>query len=139
LCLIFSVLVAACGCSQQKEIAPVSGLITIDGKPLGGGSIVFQPLAAAGSANAGKGSGAFCDEAGRFQLRTLDGRDGAVVGEHRVRIYGPRNQSAASPDSDKGGRKSSEIIPKKYNRDTQLTMTVPPDGITDATFNLTSR
>jgi hypothetical protein len=133
---LFSLLAAA-GCDQGRDIAPVSGLITLDGRPLAGGGIVCQPLAPPGSVIAGKGSVAFCDTDGRFQLRTLDGRDGAVVGEHRVRIYGPRAHNA--PANDAGGVKAREIVPKKYNRETELSLTVPEDGTTDANFNLTSK
>jgi hypothetical protein len=132
---LFSLLAAA-GCNQGRDIAPVSGLITLDGRPLAGGSIVCQPLAAPGSVNAGKGSGAFCDADGRFQLRTVDGREGAVVGEHRVRIYGPRTQNAPN---DIGGVKAPEIVPKKYNRETQLSLTVPAGGTSEANFNLATK
>lgn len=140
LCMVLFLLAVVAGCKDKgRDLAPVSGRITLDGRPLAGGSIVCQPLAVQGSVNAGKGSGAYCDEDGRFQLNTLDGRDGAVVGEHRVRIYGPRTQNAPTPDGDRGGVKIPEIVPKKFNRDTQLTLTVPVEGTTEADFKLTTK
>lgn len=135
---LFSLLLVA-GCDQGRAIAPVSGLITLDGRPLAGGGIVCQPLAPAGTIIAGKGSIAFCEADGRYQLKTIDGRDGAVVGEHRVRIYGPRAQNTPSSDGDKGAVRASEIVPRKYNRDTQLMLTVPAEGTTEANFNLTAK
>lgn len=140
LCAVVSSLAVIAGCtSQGRDLAPVSGRITLDGRPLAGGSIVCQPLAVPGSVNAGKGSGAYCDDDGRFQLKTLDGRDGAVVGEHRVRIYGPRTQNAPASDSDRGGLRVPEIVPRKYNRETELTLTVPAEGTTEANFQLTTK
>lgn len=138
--ILFSLSIVT-GCKDRgRAIAPVSGQITLDGRPLAGGSIVCQPLAATtGSVNTGKGSGAYCDADGRFQLKTLDGREGAIVGEHRVRIYGPRAQNAPASDGDKGGVKSSEVVPRKYNRDTELTLTVPAEGTDKANFILTTK
>ncbi len=137
-CVILFVLPVVTGCGD-KALAPVSGVITLDGKPLAGGSIVCQPLAPPGSVIAGKGSGAFCGEDGRFQLETIDGQTGAVVGEHRVRIYGPRNAQASASDRDVVGGAVKEPVPSKYNHNTELTLTVPRDGITEANFNLTTK
>jgi hypothetical protein len=137
--ILFSLPVVT-GCKDQgRALAPVSGLITLDGKPLAGGSIVCQPLAPPGSVIAGKGSVAFCDADGRFQLETIDGRLGSVVGEHRVRIYGPRNPKASASDGDGGGVAVSELVPKKYNHYTELTLTVPAEGTTEANFELTKK
>jgi hypothetical protein len=139
LCAVSPSLLVVVGCSDsRRDVAPVSGRITLDGKPLAGASVVSQPVAPPGSVIAGKGSGAFCDDDGRFQLETLDGRPGAIVGEHRIRIYGPRDPKATS-DRDGGGGPRREPIPAKYNKDTQLTLTVPPDGTSEANFSLKSK
>lgn len=141
-CGVYAVLLlalVASGCQKGvRPVAPVSGLITLDGKPLSGGSIVSQPAAPAGSIIAGKGSVAFCDADGRFQLKTLEGLDGAVVGEHRIRIYGPR-KSAADSAKDGPVNADADIVPKKYNRATELKLTVPPEGTAEANFALTSK
>lgn len=140
ICVLLIVLPLISGCQKnERPIAPVSGAITLDGKPLAGGSIVSQPLAPKGSVIAGKGSVAFCDADGRFKLKTLDGQNGAVVGEHRVRIYGPRAQNATASDSDAGRVSTPEIVPSKYNHKSELMLTVPPEGTTEANFNLTKK
>lgn len=139
ICAILLLPLVATGCRKGvRPVAPVSGLITLDGRPLAGGSIVSQPAAPPGSIIAGKGSVAFCDADGRFQLKTLDGLDGAVIGEHRVRIYGPR-KSAASSSKDGPSSASAEIVPKKYNQSTELKLTVTPEGTKEANFKLTSK
>ena len=140
ICAVLIVLPVICGCRKSdRPTAPVSGAITLDGKPLAGGSIVSQPLAPQGSVIGGKGSAAFCDANGHFTLQTLDGQDGAVIGEHRVRIYGPRVQDATASDADARRNSAKEIVPAKYNHKTELTLTVPPDGTTEANFNLTKK
>lgn len=138
-CAILLLLVAT-GCQKGvRPVAPVSGLITLNGKPLAGGSIVSQPAAPPGSVIAGKGSVAFCDADGRFQLKTLDGLNGAVVGEHRIRIYGPRKAATEVSTKDGPVDANADIVPKKYNRATELKLTVPPEGTTEANFKLTSK
>jgi hypothetical protein len=131
-------LVAATGCGERsKTLAPVSGAISFDGKPLASGSISFQPVAQPGSIIAGKGSIAFCDPQGRYQLMTIDDRPGAVVGEHTIRIFGPKTKQIES--SDDSGRTSPELLPRRYNFDTELTFTVPPEGTDKADFVLSSK
>lgn len=133
-------LLTIAGCNGNvRPLAPVSGRITLDGKPLAGGSVVVQPVAPPGSVIAGKGSVAFCDADGRYQLETIDGKPGAVIGEHRVRIYGPRKQKSTAVDGDTRGAATGDIVPKKYNHNSELMLTVTADGKSDADFKLTSK
>ena len=128
-------LVAAIGCQAgERSIAPVSGRVTLDGKPLPGAGVIFQPIASAGQTLAGRGSFAYCDSDGHFELETVDGQPGAVVSQHQVRIYGPQAKPSSADD---GGRKPQrEIIPERYNYQTELTFTVPPNGTKEAIFEL---
>ena len=74
------------GCAGQG-LAPVSGRVTLDGKPAANVHVSFQPMATGGNINPGGGSYAIVDEDGRFTLKTVDGdKRGAVVGKHRVEI-----------------------------------------------------
>ena len=134
------VLVWACGCGDKgPPLAPVSGLVTLDRKPLAGGSVVFQPVAPTGSKIAGKGSAAFCDAEGRFRLETTDGRSGAVVGDHRVRIYGARKTAPVDSKIDGAETTALEVVPRKYNFETTLTFAVPREGTSTADFELTTK
>lgn len=133
-------LFALAGCNGNvRPLAPVSGRVTLDGKPLAGGSVVVQPVAPPGSVIAGKGSVAFCDADGHYQLETIDGKPGAVIGEHRVRIYGPRKQKPTAVDGDTRSAATGEIVPKKYNHNSELMLTVTAAGKSDADFNLISK
>jgi hypothetical protein len=70
-----------CGCSQSgPELAPVSGRVTLSGKPLEKADIVFQP-------DSGKppASGR-TDADGRYELAYKRGVMGGPVGQNTVRI-----------------------------------------------------
>jgi hypothetical protein len=88
---------------------------------------------------AGKGSAAFCVAEGRFRLETTDGRPGAVVGDHRVRIYGARKTAATDSKIDGAETSAAEVVPRKYNFETTLTFAVPREGTSAADFDLTTK
>lgn len=128
---------AVCGCGQNgNKIVPVSGKVTLDGEPLAGGVINFQPQAAARSSTAGPGSSSRIDENGSFRLETIDGIDGAAVATHKVKVYSYSPETPVASDRDTGPRK--ERVPAKYNYQTTLTFEVPSEGTAEANFELTT-
>ena len=130
-------LLASGGC-KQSNFVPVSGQVTLDGKPLAGVMVTFQPQSTQSGINGG-GSSAKTDEGGHYTLRSMiEDREGAVVGSHQVEIAAIVD---ASSDLDTGGRlpKAKIYIPARYNSKTELTMEVPPGGKKDANFALTSK
>jgi hypothetical protein len=77
-------LLVAAGCGREPApLAPVSGRISFQGKPLAGGTIVFTPDPERG----GSGPLAFAEVKadGSFTLRT-GAQFGAVPGWHRVTV-----------------------------------------------------
>jgi len=135
---IFS-LVVLLGCSGGSDIAPVSGTVTLDGKPLPDARISFQPAAtgeAAGRLELGMGSYATTDAEGRYTLRTADTDEaGAVIGTHRVMISDIRTET----DEDAGATKAPPPrFPARYS-DGSLTFEVKPEGTDQANFELTSK
>lgn len=127
-------LVAACSRSPYT-LADVSGRVTLDGEPLAGGVVSFQPRAA-GTAAPGPGSTGRLDAEGRFRLTAIDGAPGAVVGTHLVRIYSRSPESAPKGDSDAPG--SRERVPARYNYESSLSFTVEAAGTTAADFELST-
>lgn len=122
------------GCGRNAyRLADVSGRVTLDGEPLAGGVVSFQPQAAGGSV-AGPGSTGRIDADGRYRLASIDGGSGAVVGTHLVRIYSRSPESASKSDSDGPGTR--ERMPSRYNYESGLTYTVAPAGSTTADFEL---
>jgi hypothetical protein len=129
-------LLPALGCdSKPYGLAPVSGIVTLDGQPASGVRVTFQPTGR-DTENPGPGSSAFCDASGRYVLQTVRGDPGAVPGQHTVRIHNPEAQKAGSDDS--AGPPRKEIIPRHYE-DGYLSFDVPPEGTDAANFDLTSQ
>lgn len=128
-------LLATLGCgSNPYDLAPVSGTVTLAGEPLRGAVVNFQPIAR-GSANVGPGSNGRTDAAGHFELKTIQDETGAVVGQHRVRIYSYSPESPSVEDTDSGP--VVERVPQRYNYRSKLTYTVPEEGTQRANFELT--
>jgi hypothetical protein len=130
-----STLLMACGCgSSPYDLVPVAGTVKLDGKPLGGAVVNFQPKSG-GSANVGPGSNGRTDEAGHYELNTINDEAGAVVGSHRVRIYSYSPESPSVEDTDSG--QALERVPERYNYRSELTYKVPAEGSNQANFDLT--
>jgi len=74
------------GCSSRTANYPplgqVSGVVTLDSKPLAGASVLFQPPK-------GRGSTAHTDRDGRYRLVFTPVATGAIVGPHRVTVEPP--------------------------------------------------
>ena len=71
-------LVSAAGCGGELPTSsPVSGIITLNGKPLAGAMIIFSPIAGRGEVLAGDGSAGKTNAAGEYSLTSSRGRPGA--------------------------------------------------------------
>lgn len=96
---------AVVGCSDSgPRLATVEGTILVDGKPMQGLFVEFQPDG--GSPSIGE-----TDENGYYRLRFSRERWGAEVCEHRVRIMA---------DEDGGGRNGKDRLPARYNAKSEL-------------------
>lgn len=72
------------GCGPKYKLIPAQGILMIDGQPAPEINVMFMPDSVGDGKGFGPTSYGMTDESGRFVLRTTDGRDGAVVGRHRV-------------------------------------------------------
>jgi hypothetical protein len=134
-CLAVVALVAV-GCGTSVKIVPVSGAVTLDGKPLANAHVSFQPEAAQGIQTAGAGSYGTTDLSGAYSLR-VTGTDqaGAVVGTHRVAI----SLKVESDDRDPRLRSPAKTLPDRYSRNSELQFKVEPGGTDKANFELKSK
>lgn len=134
---LLSSLLVVTGCGGEHfPVAPVSGRVTLDGKPLADARIGFEPRRQGNNPNAGPGSYAKTDADGRYELKTLDGQSGAVVTTHDVWIrthVAPANRSGDIIDS------APERVPPKYNDASILLLEVTSDGTDQANFELESQ
>ena len=95
--MLAALAVVPLGCSRPPhELAPVRGTVTLDQTPLGGGRVMFAPIAASQNREVGKPAFGQIQADGAFRLTTYREGDGAVVGEHWVTIYGPRADAQPS-------------------------------------------
>jgi hypothetical protein len=81
------------GCSRQIPVHPVSGRVTLDGKPLVDAQISFRP------ANGPEAFGVL-DGDGRYTLSTRAAGDGAVAGKHAVTLSPLTEGLILTPDAD---------------------------------------
>jgi hypothetical protein len=73
---ILSIVLAGCG--RKDNLLPVKGMLTLDGKPLAGATVILIPQGLTGKSACGTAAGD-----GSFQLAT-SGRDGALPGDYTV-------------------------------------------------------
>jgi hypothetical protein len=140
---ITGLLAVLAGCADGgPRYADVSGRVTLNGEPLAGVSVDFQPVAAGKDADPGPGSTGKTDRDGRYTLRSqLDaGRSGAVVGKHQVRVWAPEAADGADAASGrpKAKKPATPPIPGRYHVESKLTFEVPAGGTAAADFALTS-
>ena len=139
--IMSGLMVLLVGCSDNK-IAPVSGVVTVDGKPYPDAVVTFQPLGTPESPNPGRGSSAYTDENGRFVLMQDGDEEGAIIGKHRVRIMTKGNEIVSDPDTGSSDEvpagKTLNIIPPEWNTKSEKDFDVPPDGTDQANFDIIS-
>jgi hypothetical protein len=133
--LLGCVVVAVIGCRTAK-FAPVSGKVTLDGKPLAGATVSFEPVTEPGAGPLPPGSLGKTDQNGVFTLRATSGENGALVGKHRV-VISLMDEQATGDERRRAGR-VAEKLPPKFNTESNLTFDVPRRGTSAAEFTLTS-
>ena len=132
-----AVVSSLCGCGgAEYPLAPVSGVVTLDGEPLAGAAVVFQPKPTESVKKPAPGSVARTDDQGRYTLATVNDEPGAALGRHRVRIYSYSPESA--PVSDVDTEDVQELVPERYNYRSELFFEVEPEGTDAADFSLTT-
>ena len=141
LCALVAV-AGGCGGSGPKY-APVSGVVTLDGKPFNDGVVVFLPKATSENPNPGRSSAGETNDKGQFVLKTDDLKNGAVVGKHLVKISsrGPVMQfdpATGSPDSAPPNVKR-DLIPAEWNTMSAKEFEVPPGGTDKANFDIVTK
>jgi hypothetical protein len=113
-----------------------------------GAGVTTQPIAT-DSINPGPGSFGITDEQGRYQLELVNPHlKGAIVGEHRVMIARMAGGEAAETthkradgdfeywvDSSSTRQAIDRSWPQRFT-DGSLRLEVPPEGRTDANFDL---
>jgi hypothetical protein len=144
--LLLASLVLTAGCSGSGTVK-VKGIVTLDGQPLSGATVTFEPV------GQGHPAGGITAQDGVFRLTTYRTGDGALPGEYRVTVAlppesthpqpkpadrfelmgrrgkSPQGKAKASQEAKKYPRPKS-VIPLVYGdpKKTPLKEIVPPTG-----------
>jgi len=140
------------GCGSSYSLVPVSGTVTVDGKPESGIKLYFSPMAVENNVDSGPHSTGITDESGGFVLENRYGDAGAVVGKHRV-VLSYADPSAArktltTPEAEEVRKQLLAVmkgrnikVNKKDEKPTPVIVeiTVPSDGTDTLKIELSSR
>ena len=123
-------LLLAAGCSKESELMPVSGTVTLDGKPVSGMIVTFAPE----GETDGNGALGYVDEKGHFTLRDARGEPGAHAGQYRISFY-PALKPGMPVDDPAGvvaPPRGSGGLPSIYldGFKSPVVATIPPGGAT---------
>lgn len=117
LLLAAGMLILTPGCGQKgPKLVPVSGVVTVDEKPLRGGFVRVVP-------ESGRPSGGTIGTDGRFMLGCFTKNDGCITGNHRIEVSGFVNLSETE---------RKWLAPRKYASTGTSGLTATIDGPTDA-------
>lgn len=120
------------GCSDSNW-GHVTGTVSLQGQPVGPGSLMFEPEGAA-TASATSAIAHFRED-GKYELKSAGNRKGAPIGTYLVMIHGRSEESfgdeVVNPDQ-------KSVIPHKYmnHRLSGLKATIKP-GSQTIDFDLT--
>jgi hypothetical protein len=131
------------GCGKGGY-APVSGVVTLDGKPAKHVMVQFQPISTGDNPEPGRGSTTFTDDEGKFTLKTDDGKNGAAIGKHRVRIssvYSDKLKGYEVWDAEtkQVTKSATDPIPPEWNYESKQEFDVPSGGTSQANFNIVTK
>jgi len=131
--VVFCCLLLLAGCGEEIDpgYKPVSGTVFLDGNPLADALIAFTPDD--GSTASGR-----TDENGRYTLFYAARRPGARVGRNTVEITKEAAASGRADESSAMTEEESELLPSRYNTQTELSATVEATNDNVIDFQLTS-
>jgi len=131
---------AVAGCSGYVDELPrqaVPGTVTLDGRPMASGVIVFLPSGERKSSTATSGS--VLIKNGRFSLPRARG---LVPATYRIAIYsGMKAKQRPNPEMSPGQAEAQteDLVPAKYNTATELEVEIKPGGIKELRLEIDSK
>jgi hypothetical protein len=133
---------AGCGCarSDRLPLIPVGGVVTLDGKPLGGAAIGFAPI----GTTPGNGASGRTDKDGKYELTASYRGKGVPPGEYRVvvtkLVMPDGSEVAVGPSLIPLEARGKQIVPARYSNlmRTELKATVH-NGDNRFDFTLSSK
>jgi hypothetical protein len=111
----WAVLLAAAGCGSPVAYTAVTGKVTLGGKPLAGVKVWFHPMTE-GNRDLPYAT-AVTDSEGVYKLTSNNGKDGALVGKHRVVVNWPPRER--TDDASRPPPVQRQPIPAPYTQATE--------------------
>lgn len=102
---------SGCGRSDLPPLGRVRGTVTLDGKPLAGAVLHFQP-------EKGRPALANTDGQGNYEVSYVDGVKGTTLGTNKVRVLWPEGEKGSAPIPEKYGSKSTLTVDVKAGNNT---------------------
>jgi hypothetical protein len=127
-------LAAGCGSGDGLNRQPISGIVSLDGRPLEGGAILMEPT----SFESGTGTAVGATiRRGEFAVPR---NHGPIPGRYLVRIYASSGMQAPPREgrTDKTRRPMVERLPDVYNTRSELSANVGARGPNRFRFELQS-
>ena len=114
------------GCGGTDDVAPATGVVTLDGNPLADARVMLHPIG-----GGPRTSYASTDEKGEFKASTYGMNDGALIGRHKVSVSkvdtsaqvkidpkegysGKSYESMMAPKAMAKAANPKSLIPEKY-------------------------
>ncbi|MBX3440044.1 MAG: hypothetical protein KF861_21315 [Planctomycetaceae bacterium] len=113
---------SGCGGRDLPKLAPVTGIVTIDGQPVEGVLVAFYPqgnTGPTGGPSGGRPGTGVTDAEGRYDLMYFEGERGAVVGPNRVEVTMVWPDGEPTPGV-------KDKVPRGYGAGSKLTYDVQP-------------
>lgn len=129
--LCCAVFLVGCGEEIDPGYKPVRGTVLLDGQPLADAVISFTPEE--GSTASGR-----TDEDGTYELFYAARRPGAKVGLNTVEITKEATAFEGADEFAVMTEEEGELLPPRYNTQTELTATVENTSDNTVDFQLTS-
>jgi hypothetical protein len=133
LTLLFGIALLQLGCGSKDGLAPVSGVLMLEGQPLADANVVLHPVKA-------KGAGPFVattDSVGKFALGPAAGPagSGAVPGEYRLTITTLKTVPVGEGDAAVPKVVTPERVPDNYSHG-NMRFVVPDGGNTEVKIDV---
>jgi hypothetical protein len=125
------------GCGGNEKLAPVSGVVKFNGKPVADIEVIFQPVTESVT-TPGPAAFGVTGPDGRYTAKVVgEDKSGATIGKNQVLFAGRAPAEDFSEDGKKRG-KPAVAIPARYSTESKIMFDVPAKGTNNADFELTS-
>ncbi len=127
LALAFVVFGVGCGPSEPAgpKLVPVKGSVTLDGKPMESGDVIFTAPGNVHTASFEVKGGAFSGQ--------------AAPGDNKVAVMSYKQGEAVQMGDQKFGGEKENFIPAQFNHQTTLSAKVAEGGANEFKFEVTSQ